>query len=97
MSKYRMTTRVITSIIMSVSTMRFLLEILSVLKAIKFSSEGSYDKQNLTVMVISYEIYETSRLVSSLSYEMTTPSCKTILLNQSGRNCPETYCTRYTK
>ena len=29
------------------------------LKAIKFNSKRSYDKQNLTLVVISYEIYET--------------------------------------
>ena len=46
------------------STMRFLLEILSILKAINLFLE-SYDKKNLTLMVISYEIYETrQRLVS---------------------------------
>ena len=70
--KNRMTTRVITlwrvhvtSLTTSVSTMRFLLEILFILKATKSSFRKSYDKQNLTLMVISYEIYETSlRLVS---------------------------------
>ena len=62
--KYRMTTRVITlwradvtSLTTSVSTMRFLLEILPILKAIKSNFKGSYDKQNLTLVVISYEIY----------------------------------------
>ena len=66
--KNRMTTRVITfwridvtSFTTSVSTLRFLIEILSILKAIKSSFKGSYDKQNLTLVVISYEIYETSR------------------------------------
>ena len=61
-----MTTRVITlwrvdvmSFATPVSTMRFLLEILSILKAIKFNFKGSYDKQNLTLVVFSYEIYET--------------------------------------
>ena len=43
---------------MSVSAMHFL-EILSILKALKFSFKGSYDKQNLTLMVILYEIYKT--------------------------------------
>ena len=70
--KNRMTTRVITlwrvdvtSLTMSVSTVHFLLEILSTLKAIKSNFNGSYDKQNLTLVVISYEIYETrQRLVS---------------------------------
>ena len=52
--KNRMTTCVITlwrvdvtSLTTSVSTMRFLFEILSFLKAIKSNFKGSYDKQNL--------------------------------------------------
>ena len=68
----RMTTRVITlwrvdvtSLTTFMSTMRFQLEILSILKAIKSDFEGSYDKQNLTLVAILYEIYETRlRLVS---------------------------------
>ena len=61
------------SLTTSVSTMRFLLELLPISKAIKSSFKGSYDKQNLTIVVISYEIYETrQRLVSQISYEMTT-------------------------
>ena len=66
--KNRMTTRAVTiwrvdvrSLTTSVSTMRFLLEILSILKAIKSKFKESYDKQNLTLVVISYEIYETRR------------------------------------
>ena len=66
--KNRMTTRVITlrrvdvmSFTTSVSTMRFLLEILPILKATKSQFKGSYDKLNLTLVVISYEIYETRR------------------------------------
>ena len=61
-NKNRMTTRVITlwrkrvaSLTTSVSTMRFLLEILPILKAIKSNFKRSYDKQNLTLVVISYE------------------------------------------
>ena len=51
----------------------FLFEIMIVLKAITFHFKGSYDKQNLTRVVILYEIYETRRrLVLSISYEMTT-------------------------
>ena len=64
----RMTTRVITfwrvdvkALTMSVKTMRFLFEILPSLKAIKSSFKRSYDEQNLTLVVISYEIYETRR------------------------------------
>ena len=40
------------------STMRFLIEIKFALNAIKSLFQGSYDKQNLTLMVISYEIYK---------------------------------------
>ena len=41
------------------------------LKAIKFRFKGSYDKQSLTLVVISYEISETRRrLVSKISFEM---------------------------
>ena len=55
----------ITSLTTSVSTMSFLIEIMFTLKAIKSHFKGSYDKLNLTLMVISYEIYETrQRLVS---------------------------------
>ena len=43
----------------------FLIEIMIILKAMKFHLKGSYDKQNLTQVVISYEIYETrQRLIS---------------------------------
>ena len=70
--KNRMTTRVITvwrvdvtSLTTFMSAMRFRFEILSILKAIKFDFKGSYDKQNFTLVFISYEIYETrGRLVS---------------------------------
>ena len=43
----------------------FLIEITIVLKAIKSHFKGSYDKQNLTLVVISYEIYETRRRLVS--------------------------------
>ena len=55
---------------MSVSTMRVLLEILSILKAIKFNFKGSYDKENLSHVAISCELYDTRRRV--VSYERTT-------------------------
>ena len=42
------------------SAMRFLLEILFILKAIKSHFKGSYDKENFTLVTISYEFYETS-------------------------------------
>ena len=78
--KNRMNTRVktlcrvdVTSMTMSVSAMRFLIEIMVKLKAIKSQFKGSYDKQNLTLVVISCEVYETRlRFVSFISYEMTT-------------------------
>ena len=67
-----MTTRVITlwrvdvtSLTTSVSTMRFLPEILFILKAIKSDFKGSYDKQNLTLVIVSFEIYETRRRLVS--------------------------------
>ena len=49
----------------SVSTMRFVIEIMLILKAIKSHFKGSYDKQNLTLLIISYEIYETCRRLVS--------------------------------
>ena len=49
-------------------TVRFLFEIMLILKAIKSNFKGSYNKQNLTLVVISYEIYETrQRLVLQIS------------------------------
>ena len=52
----------------------FSIEIISTFKAIDPHLKQSYDKQNLTLVVISYEIYETRRrLVSLITYEMTTP------------------------
>ena len=48
----------------------FSIEIMSTFKAIKPNLKQSYDKQNLTLVVISYEIYETRRRL--VSYEMTT-------------------------
>ena len=77
MSQNRRTTRVIilwrvdvTSLTTSMSTMRFLITffvigIMFILTAIKSHFQGSYDQQNLTPVVILYEIYETRpRLVS---------------------------------
>ena len=43
----------------------FLIEIIFILKAIKSYFKGSYDKQNLTLVVISYEIYKTRRRLVS--------------------------------
>ena len=50
----------VTSLITSVSTMSFNMEIMFNLKAIKSHFNGSFDIQNPTYVVISYEIYETS-------------------------------------
>ena len=36
-----------------------LIEIMFILSAIKSHFKGSYDKHNLTLVVVSYEIYET--------------------------------------
>ena len=65
MSLNRLTTREITlrrvyvtSVTTSVSTMRFHIEIMFNLKAIKSHFKGSSDKQNLALVVISYEIYK---------------------------------------
>ena len=67
-----MTTRVITlwrtyvtSLTTFVSAMQFLIEIIFNLKAIKSHFEGSYDKKNLTLVVIPDEIYETRRRLVS--------------------------------
>ena len=56
-----MTTRVIipwsehvTSLTTSVSTVGYLIELMFILKVIKSHFKGSYDKQNLTLVVISY-------------------------------------------
>ena len=40
-------------------------EIIIILKAIKSHFKGSYHKQNLTLVVISYEVYETRRRLVS--------------------------------
>ena len=55
----------VTSLITSVSTMHFLIEIKLIFKAMKSSFQGSYDKRNLTLVVISYEIDETRRRLVS--------------------------------
>ena len=61
--KNQMTTRVtafrrvnVTSLTTSVSTMRFLIEIIIIFKAVKSHFNESFDKQNLTRVVILYEI-----------------------------------------
>ena len=48
-----------------VTTTRFLTEIMSIFKAIKSHFNWSYHKQNLALVVISYEIYETPRKLVS--------------------------------
>ena len=68
------------SLTTSASTMRFLIEVLPILKAIKSHFKGSYDKQNLTLVVISYEIYETrQRLV--INFTWNDHSCKIFYLS----------------
>ena len=70
--KNRMTTRVITlwrvyvtSLTTSVATMRFNIEQMFILKAIKSRFKWSYDKKNLTLVVITYKIYKTRRRLVS--------------------------------
>ena len=53
-----------------VPTICFHIEIIFILKAIKFHSKVFYGKQTLTLMVISYETCQ--RLASFLSDERTT-------------------------
>ena len=63
----------VTSLITSMSAMFLLVGIMLILKAIKCHLKGSFDKQYITSVVNSYEIYEIRRrLVSLISYEMTT-------------------------
>ena len=70
--KNRLTTHVITlwatqvtSLTTSVPTMCFLIEIMFILKAIKSHFKGPYDKQNLTLMIALYEIFETRQRIVS--------------------------------
>ena len=51
----------VTSLTTSVSTVHFLIEMIMILKTIKVHSDIPYDTQNLTLVVISDEIYETRR------------------------------------
>ena len=73
----------------------FSIEIMSTFKAIK--PHLKYDKQNLTLVVISYEIYETrQRLVSQISYEMTT--CKILYIFSQPNPCAKNvYGPRHRK
>ena len=55
----------VTSLTISMSTIHFLIEIMSILKAIKYHVNELYVKKNLPFAVISNEIYETrQRLLS---------------------------------
>ena len=47
------------NIIDNVSRMHFFIEIMFYSECGKISYSGSHNKQNLTLMIISYEIYET--------------------------------------
>ena len=49
----------ILSLSTTMSELHFLVEIMSILKVIISHFIGLYDKQNLTRVAISYEIYET--------------------------------------
>ena len=49
----------VTSLSTSMSTTRFYIEPMFILKAIKSNFKWSYDKQNPTPVVISYAIYKT--------------------------------------
>ena len=49
----------VTSLTTSMSAVRFHIEIKFILNAIKPRFKGSWDKQNLTLVAVSYEIYET--------------------------------------
>ena len=46
----------VTSLATSLSAVGFLVEIMIIVKGIKYHLKESYDKQNLTLMVISYEM-----------------------------------------
>ena len=75
----------------------FSVEIMSSFKAIKTHLKLLYDKQNLTLVVISYEIYETRRrLVSYISYEMTTSvRCSIYLMLIFGSAVFFAFCIAY--
>ena len=67
--------KVIDNIHVNKAFSHFHIELMFILKVIKSCFNRSFDKQNqnLTLVVILYEIYETrQRLVSLISYEMTT-------------------------
>ena len=54
-----------------VSAMHFRIEVMFILKDIKSDCKGLYGKQNLTLVVISYEIYERSlRILHLWSFHM---------------------------
>ena len=61
----------VTSLTTSVLAMGFVLEMF-ILKAIKSHFKGSYDNQNLTLVVMSYEIYELAE-VSFHKFHMKLP------------------------
>ena len=48
------------SLAMTVSAMHFIIEIIFILNKIKSHFKGLYDTQYLTLIVISYNVYETS-------------------------------------
>ena len=56
------------SLTTSVSTMHRLIEVILILMATKHDFKGSYDKPNLTLVVISYEIYETGHKARFINF-----------------------------
>ena len=62
----------------SVSAMRFHIELMFVSKVIKSHFKGLDDKQNFTLMVISYEIYETS--LHFINFISNDHSCKSLYI-----------------
>ena len=67
--------------------MTFHIELLFILKVMKFHFYGSYDKQNLTIIVISYKIYESPRFINFIWNGYSCKilyiwTCRLIILNK---------------
>ena len=69
------------NIITTFMTTSFSIEIISALKTIKSSLKWSYGKHNLTLVVISYEIYETRRRPFQGGTSVVVPCCYLFLLS----------------
>ena len=52
---------------------------MSALKAIKSHFKQSYDKQNLTLVVISYEIYETHQKARFINFIWNDHECNILM------------------